>query len=182
MTLTWKLPSLTGKLPSLTGKLPWLLLLSCLLVATCETPAFAHGRLERENPLVMMVLQEANGQPFQGMVAVAAVALDRVKDPRWPNKLDDVIYQRKQFSGMSHHVRRGDYTEREIRKAVLATFEAYASSRPCGFEVFWYHADYIDLPIWARDQMQMTPACHIGSHIFYRHVRSESDDDVQPHG
>ncbi len=163
---------------TLTGKLRKLLLASCLAVATCGTPAMAHEDrtpLEIVNPLVMMVLQEANGQPFQGMVAVAAVALDRVKDPRWPDNLMDVLYQDKQFSGLAPHIRRGDFTEAEIRKAILATFAARTSSRPCGFEVFWYHADYIDMPYWARDQLQMTPACHIGSHIFYRHVRGDHD-------
>lgn len=168
--------TLTCKLPSLTCKLRKILLASCLAAVTFGSPATAQDHrtaLEIEDPLVMMVLQEANRQPFNGMVAVAAVALDRVNDPRWPNNLTDVLYQRKQFSGLAPHVKRGDYPPKDIETAYRAITMAILGQRPCGHEVFWYHADYIELPYWARDQLQMTPACHIGSHIFYRNVRSD---------
>jgi N-acetylmuramoyl-L-alanine amidase len=124
----------------------------------------------------MMVLQEANGEPIRGMVAVAAVALDRVHDPRWPDTLEGVLYQRKQFSGLHHNYRRKDYSDAEIAQARKAVIRATMGERPCGFEVFWYHADWINVPMWARDQMQMTPACHVGDHLFYRHVRGDEDD------
>lgn len=43
--------------------------------------------------LAKLVRAEAEGEPYEGMVAVAATVLNRVADPRYPNSLPEVIYQ-----------------------------------------------------------------------------------------
>jgi spore germination cell wall hydrolase CwlJ-like protein len=48
--------------------------------------------------LADMVAREAMGEPYEGLVAVAEVALERARDPRWPDNLADVILQRAQFA------------------------------------------------------------------------------------
>lgn len=43
--------------------------------------------------LAKLVRAEAEGEPYDGMVAVAASVLNRVADPRYPNSIPEVIYQ-----------------------------------------------------------------------------------------
>lgn len=48
--------------------------------------------------LSKLVTGEARGESYEGQVAVAAVVINRVKDPRFPNTIKDVIYQKNAFS------------------------------------------------------------------------------------
>lgn len=109
-----------------------------------------------------MVLQEANHEPFAGMVAVAGVALDRIADDRWPDTRDGVVRQPHQFTGMSIKIRR--YTKQQITRARLAVATAEVGERPCGL-VLYYHATYVK-PAW--DYSKIEVACQLGDHVFYR--------------
>ena len=51
--------------------------------------------------LARLVHGEARGEPYIGKVAVAAVVLNRVKDPRFPNTIAGVIYQPLAFTAVS---------------------------------------------------------------------------------
>lgn len=44
---------------------------------------------------------EARGEPFEGQVAVAAVILNRVRHPSFPNTISGVIYQPGAFTAVS---------------------------------------------------------------------------------
>lgn len=44
--------------------------------------------------LARLIHGEARGEPYEGMVAVGAVVLNRVKDSRFPNSIAGVIYQK----------------------------------------------------------------------------------------
>ena len=48
--------------------------------------------------LSKLVAGEARGESYEGQVAVAAVVINRVKDSRFPNTLEGVIYQKNAFS------------------------------------------------------------------------------------
>ena len=147
----------------LTGKL--LLHASCMVLAllTCsEGHANEFKVLTRAEPVVRMVLQEANNEPFAGMVAVAGVALDRVQDPRWPDTKKDVIYQRHQFTGMS--VRFRNYRRDQITRARIAVATAEVGVRPCGTVLYYHHEDV--KPEW--DYTKIEVACQLGEHVFYR--------------
>lgn len=43
--------------------------------------------------LAHVIHAEARGEPYEGMVAVGAVVLNRVKDSRFPNSIPGVVYQ-----------------------------------------------------------------------------------------
>ena len=45
------------------------------------------------NLLSHLVYGEARGEPYNGMVAVAATVMNRVADSRFPNSVSGVIYQ-----------------------------------------------------------------------------------------
>ena len=51
--------------------------------------------------LARAVYAEARGEPYRGQVAVAAVILNRVKSPSFPNSISGVIYQPGAFSSYS---------------------------------------------------------------------------------
>ena len=55
--------------------------------------------LEGEAYLLAAIIQcEAEGEPYDGKIAVGNVVLNRVKSSRFPNTITGVIYQNKQFS------------------------------------------------------------------------------------
>ena len=53
------------------------------------------------NLLARLVHGEARGEPYKGKVAVAAVVLNRVKSPSFPNTVAGVIYQSGAFDAVS---------------------------------------------------------------------------------
>lgn len=118
--------------------------------------------LARLEYIVRMILQESNGEPERGMVAVAAVALDRVSHGNWPDNERDVVYQRRQFAGMSLRIK--NYTPMEIRLARDAVSLARGGVRPCG-TAYWFHATWMPRrPPWAPRLLSL---CVIGGHEFY---------------
>lgn len=50
--------------------------------------------------LAKCVYAEARGEPYEGQVAVAAVILNRVEDPAFPNSISGVIYQPWAFTAV----------------------------------------------------------------------------------
>lgn len=62
---------------------------------------------------------EARNQGREGMKGVAAVTLNRVNDPRFPDTICEVVYQRKQFSWAN----RGDREPRLTVKAEVRAWE-----------------------------------------------------------
>lgn len=53
------------------------------------------------NLLARAVYGESRGEPYTGQVAVAAVILNRVKSPKFPNTISGVIYQKGAFTAVS---------------------------------------------------------------------------------
>lgn len=61
--------------------------------------AYAAGTYENELQLLARCVNgEARGEPYIGQVAVAAVILNRVKHPSFPNTISGVIYQKGAFT------------------------------------------------------------------------------------
>lgn len=121
--------------------------------------------------LALNVYWEARSEPMQGQLAVAAVTLNRVNDPRFPNDICDVVRQggevrkhRCQFSwwcdGKKDIPVEADAWRRATTVARL-TYAGVVSDPTEG--ALWYHADYVN-PDWASYK---TVAAKIGRHIFY---------------
>ncbi len=53
------------------------------------------------NLLARCVYAEARGEPYTGQVAVAAVVLNRVRSPKFPNTISGVIYQPLAFTAVA---------------------------------------------------------------------------------
>ncbi|MCJ8014392.1 cell wall hydrolase [Paenibacillus sp. KQZ6P-2] len=52
--------------------------------------------------LQKIVMAEAEGEPYQGKIAVANVVLNRLRSANFPNTIKEVIYQKHQFSPVAN--------------------------------------------------------------------------------
>ena len=68
---------------------------------TTETTAQTQRYSSDVQLLARAVNGEARGEPYEGQVAVAAVILNRVKHPSFPNTIAGVIYQPGAFTAVS---------------------------------------------------------------------------------
>jgi len=53
--------------------------------------------------LTRVIYAEARGENFEGQVAVGAVVINRLKDPRFPKTMRDIIYQSGAFTAVDDH-------------------------------------------------------------------------------
>lgn len=75
---------------------------------------------EEKKLLARLVQAEAEGEPFEGKVAVADVVLNRVEHEQFPDTIKDVIYQKNAFEP----VQNGSINEPASNEAVKAVEEA----------------------------------------------------------
>jgi len=75
---------------------------------------------EEKKLLARLVQAEAEGEPFEGKVAVADVVLNRVEHEQFPDTIKDVIYQKNAFEP----VQNGSINEPASDEAVKAVEEA----------------------------------------------------------
>ena len=111
---------------------------------------------------------EARSEGVDGMVAVAAVIVNRVEHSSYPSTVCGVVNQRKQFSythdGMSdnplmyntYHDTIAWEVSKEIANDTL-------DNGPTNPYVLMYHADYVT-PYWVDSY---TLSGKVGSHLFY---------------
>ena len=108
--------------------------------------------------MAQAVYGEARGEPFVGQVAVAAVILNRVQSPTFPNTASGVIFEPRAFTAVAD----GQiYLEPDetARKAVL---DAINGQDPSGNALYYFNPDTATSSwIWTRPQIKK-----IGKHIF----------------
>ena len=127
---------------------------------------------ERElDCLALNVYWEARSEPAAGQMAVAAVVLNRVADPAFPDTICGVVRQgaehgrhRCQFSwhcdGLSDEPRNPAAWEKALMVARLV-LSGGADDPSRG--ALWYHADHV-APDWSR---RLARIAQIGRHLFY---------------
>lgn len=115
------------------------------------------------NCLAMNVYHEARSEPLHGQHAVVHVTLNRVKDRRFPNKICDVVYQRKQFSWTSD--KKSDTPkEKQSFAMVQKTVQEALKQKDVTKGAVFYHREDIK-PYWSKAYKKTVK---IGRHIFYR--------------
>jgi N-acetylmuramoyl-L-alanine amidase len=108
--------------------------------------------------LTRVIHGEARGEEFEGQVAVGAVVLNRVKDPRFPDTIKAVIYQSGAFTAVDDkqiHL----HPNAQSYKAAEA---ALSGQDPTNGALFYYN------PRLATDKWIKSRAVvkRIGNHIF----------------
>jgi N-acetylmuramoyl-L-alanine amidase len=110
------------------------------------------------NLMANAVYGESRGEPFTGQVAVAAVILNRVESPIFPNSVAGVIYQPGAFTAVSDG--QINLTPNETaKKAVIDAINGWDPTSGC---IYYFNPDTATSKwIWGRPQ-ELT----IGHHIF----------------
>lgn len=112
------------------------------------------------NLLARIVNGEARGEPFIGQVAVAAVVLNRIKNPAFPKTIAGVIYQPGAFSSVSD----GQINKQPTASSIRAAQEALTGVDPSHGALYFFNpAKTSNGFIWSRPEI-----AQIGSQIFTR--------------
>jgi len=97
--------------------------------------------------LARAVHGEARGEPYIGKVAVAAVILNRVRDPRFPNTIAGVIYQPGAFTAVSD----GQINLAPDEESIRAARDAMNGWDPTYGALYYYNpAKATSSWIWSR--------------------------------
>lgn len=111
--------------------------------------------------LARLVHAEAQGEPYEGQVAVAAVVLNRVNDSRYPNTLEGVVYEKYAFEPVSN----GTIYNPASSTAFKAAQDAINGWDPSYNSIFFYNPDKLKGWNW----IQTRPIVRrIGNHVFAR--------------
>ena len=108
--------------------------------------------------LSKLVTGEARGESYEGQVAVAAVVINRVKDPRFPNSIKDVIYQKNAFSVVNN----GSINLQPTESAYSAAQDALYGKDATDKAIYFWNPD-IATCNWIKT---LNPYMRIGNHVF----------------
>lgn len=131
-----------------------------LLPGRSSTPS--RGNLNRSDLdlLARVVYAEAKGEPYLGKVAVAAVVLNRVDSPLFPNTVRGVIYQPYQFEP----VQNGSINQGYDAASMNAVLDALAGTDPTYGALYFYNPGKVSHS-WMATRQTTTV---IGQHVFSR--------------
>ncbi|HHY82834.1 MAG TPA: hypothetical protein GX505_09175 [Clostridiales bacterium] len=111
--------------------------------------------------LAHVVYGEARGEDYIGKVAVAAVVLNRVKSPHFPNTIKEVIYQPGAFTCVDD----GQINLKPDHEAYLAAADAILGKDPTKGCLF-YMNPRTATSRWMRKRISADNATVIGNHVF----------------
>jgi N-acetylmuramoyl-L-alanine amidase len=104
------------------------------------------------------VYGESRGEPYVGQVAVAAVILNRLHSPNFPNSVSGVIFQPGAFTAVAD----GQIWLTPNKTASKAVQDAVNGWDPTGGAIYYFNPDTATSAwIWSRPQIKT-----IGKHIF----------------
>lgn len=110
------------------------------------------------NLLANAVYGEARGEPYEGQVAVAAVILNRVEHPDFPNSIGGVIFQPGAFTAVAD----GQIWLTPNERAKEAVIDALNGWDPSENAIYYFNPITATSKwIWSRPQIKK-----IGLHIF----------------
>lgn len=111
--------------------------------------------------LARLIEAEAQGEPYAGMVGVAAVVLNRVKDPRFPNTIPGTVYERHAFESVTNGL---IWRRQPSTTAYKAAQDAANGWDPTyGALFFWNPSVPVNPWMWTR-----TITTRLGNHLFAR--------------
>jgi N-acetylmuramoyl-L-alanine amidase len=107
---------------------------------------------------------EAKVDGMRGMEAVASVVMNRVRDPRWPDNVCDVVYQPSQFSWTLKKSLRTMKMKHDWKTLAVATMALDGTLIDKTGGATHYHAVYVT-PRWG---LVYEFTVQVGQHLFYR--------------
>lgn len=127
--------------------------------ATSLTPSNRRGMSANDIRIMAnAVYGESRGEPYEGQVAVAAVILNRVDSPSFPNTASGVIFQPGAFTAVAD----GQIWLSPNENAKKAVQDALSGWDPTGGCIYYFNPETATSKwIWSRPQVKT-----IGKHIF----------------
>lgn len=99
------------------------------------------------NLLAHLIYGEARGEPYKGMVAVAAVALNRIDSPNFPSTVAGVVYQKGAFTAVDD----GQINLTPDKTAYNAARDALNGWDPTGGALYYFNPNTATNKwIWSR--------------------------------
>lgn len=120
------------------------------------------GAVDRSDQLELLaraVAAEAEGEPFEGQVAVAAVILNRVQHPSFPNTISGVLYQPHAFESVTNGLIWRRTPSDEAYRAARAALNGWDPTYGAIF--FWNPSKPVSPWVWTRQIVT-----RIGNHVF----------------
>jgi N-acetylmuramoyl-L-alanine amidase len=108
--------------------------------------------------LARVVHAEAKGEPYEGQVAVAAVIINRVQHPEFPNTIAGVVYEPLAFQVVAN----GQVNKPADEAAIRAAHDALNGFDPTGGAVYFYNPAKT-ASAWIRSRPVIKT---IGRHVF----------------
>jgi len=128
--------------------------------------------------LARAVYYEARSESTNGQMAVAEVVMNRVRDPRFPKTVCEVVYQGQyrdtgcQFTfTCDGSVRHKPFGIAWDRAKDIALHVMLGLNKPVTNKATHYHTDYVN-PYWAPGLVE---TAEIGTHIFYRFPKTTQE-------
>ncbi|WP_429875765.1 spore cortex-lytic enzyme [Fictibacillus sp. NRS-1165] len=110
------------------------------------------------NLMANAVYGESRGEPYIGQVAVAAVIINRVENPEFPNTVSGVIFEPGAFTAVAD----GQIYLTPNQQAKKAVMDALNGWDPTGEALYYFNPDTATSGwIWTRPQIKK-----IGKHIY----------------
>lgn len=127
-------------------------------IGTTTSSGTSTSRSNETYTLAQAIHGEARGEPYTGQVAVGAVILNRVKDPRFPKTIAGVIFQPGAFTAVTD----GQMFQPPGDSALKAARDAMNGWDPSGGAIYYYNpAKTTNKWIWSRPIIKV-----IGKHYF----------------
>jgi len=130
--------------------------LSIFIYSSAQT----NSRNNESELLARIVHAESKGEPYIGQVAVAAVILNRIDSPDFPNTLAGVIYQPGAFEPVSNGtINQSVPNDASARKAACEALNGYDPTGGC---LYFFNPDTATSKwIWSKTIVKT-----IGKHHF----------------
>lgn len=114
------------------------------------------------NLMAKIVYAESKGEPFEGKVAVASVILNRVLSPKFPDSVNEVVFQPNAFSCVID----GEISVIPTEECYNAVYEAIRGNDPTNEALFFYNPS-IATCSW-MDDVEKSDSMPIGQHLFFK--------------
>lgn len=109
--------------------------------------------------LVRVISGEARGEPLEGQIAVGAVVINRVLSNKFPDDLEEVIFQEGQFIAIDD----GYYDLEPTEKSYEAALRALEGEDPSNGATYFYNP-LTAKTLWWLNGREKT--AEIGNHVF----------------
>ena len=112
--------------------------------------------------LARIISAEAKCEPIEGQIAVGNVVLNRVEHDGFPNTIEEVIFQKNQFSPVNN----GSIYQEPTKSSLESAERVLRGERLVDRDVlYFYNANAVSRGSWVRSRETVTV---IGNHTFGR--------------